>query len=538
MTKRLLSSLFTLVITLGVIFLVNVKASAAYNYDCDAALEYADDNWNSGVGLCAEYVSKCLNAGGVEAHSTRVVTLYNEILDKGYGKLYKLKLTNGRSGCIKMSDNVGKVEKGDPIFYYCNSCGSFEHVVICNGANSNGYVQDYAHNKAHNGYKQTYTYSHCGTDNWTMYSIRMYDSETLFGAKTSVKAPKIESTANLENGVSLKWNAIDKASYYNVYRKVPNGSWYYIKSVVNNSYVDTTAKNGQEYIYTVRACKGKVLSPYYAGVSVKFLSPADFKSVYNAADGVKLTWNKNSASSGYYLYRKVNNGKWAWYTSVRNGNSTSYIDKNVSSGNTYCYRIRAFSGYVLSGYDAAGITIKYLDTPEIAYGINVNDGVKVSWNSINGANSYRVYRKAAGEKNWRLIDTVSTNEYTDVNVKGGVYYTYTIRALNNGFLSSYDIDGVLVKSLFTPELKAAKNTADGITLEWGNVDGALNYYVYRKVEGAKYWKQIADVKDTTYYDTDVKEGVTYVYTVKAMCGFRMSAYNRDGIKSKFECSSN
>jgi hypothetical protein len=124
MTKRLLSSLFTVVIALGVFFLINVKASAAYDYDynCDAALDYAEDNWDSGVGLCAEYVSKCLNAGGVKVSNMRVVTLYNEILDNGYGKSYKLKLTNGRSGSIKMSDNVGKVEKGDPVFYYCNSC--------------------------------------------------------------------------------------------------------------------------------------------------------------------------------------------------------------------------------------------------------------------------------------------------------------------------------------------------------------------------------------------------------------------------------
>ena len=91
MTKRLLYSLCTLVVAFGVLFLVNVKASAAscYDYDIDAALEYAQDNWDSGVGLCAEYASKCLNAGGVEVSSTRVCTLYDELLDNDYGKRQK-----------------------------------------------------------------------------------------------------------------------------------------------------------------------------------------------------------------------------------------------------------------------------------------------------------------------------------------------------------------------------------------------------------------------------------------------------------------
>lgn len=540
MTKRLLYSLCTLVVAFGVLFLVNVKASAAscYDYDIDAALEYAQDNWDSGVGLCAEYASKCLNAGGVEVSSTRVCTLYDELLDNDYGKLYKLKLTNGRNGSVKLSENSGKVAKGDPIFYYCNSCGSFEHVVICNGVNGKGYVQDYAHNNAHNGFKQTYTYPHCGTENWTLYSIRMHNSETLFGAKTSVQAPKIESTSNLEKGVYLKWNAIDGASFYNVYRKVPGGSWYYIKSVKTNSYLDTTAQNGKEYTYTVRASKNKVLSPYYAGTTVKFLSQVNFKGVSNSKNGVYISWNANTSADGYYIYRQVNNGKWAWYTSVKNKNITGYTDKNVISGNTYRYRIRAFSGPTLSGYNANGIKSTFLDTVKINYVLNCNEGIKVNWTSVKGATEYRVYRKIAYEKNWKYVGTVSTNEFIDSNVTGGVYYRYTVRAVNNGYLGYYDTAGVLVKCLFTPEVKTITSSSKGLMLEWGNVDGALNYYVYRKVEGDKNWKFIANVKDgTTYTDTDVKDGVTYIYTVKAMCGFRMSAYNKDGFKSKFECSS-
>lgn len=522
----------------GVIFLVNVKASAVYDYDSDAALKYAEKNWNSGVGLCAEYASKCLKAGGVDVSETRVCTLYNELLDNECGKLYKLKLTNGNSGAVKVSDNVGKVEAGDPIFYYCNSCGNFEHVVICNGANKNGYIQDYAHNNAHNGKKQTYTYSHCGRDNWTLYSIRMYNAETLFGAKTSVKAPKITGVSNLEKGVYVKWEAIPDADYYNVYRKVTGGSWYYLKSVKTVSYLDMSVENGKNYMYTVRASKNKVLSPYYGGTPIKFLSQVNYKSASNIADGVYLKWNANTQANGYYIYRRINNGKWAWYTSVKSPYTTGYTDKNVSSGNVYQYRIRAFFGSNLSGYNTTGVKSTFLDCVKLNYALNSNDGITVSWDKVKGASAYRVYRKIAYEKNWKLIDTVSTVFFNDTDVVGGVYYKYTVRALKDGYLGGYDPDGVLVKCLTTPEVDSITSTPEGLTMEWGSVDGALNYYVYRKVEGAKTWKFIANVKDgTSFTDENVEDGATYTYTVKAMCGFRMSAYNKQGFKSKYECTS-
>lgn len=42
-----------------------LSVDAAVTYDPDAAIAYAAANWNSGVGLCAQFVSECLYAGDV-----------------------------------------------------------------------------------------------------------------------------------------------------------------------------------------------------------------------------------------------------------------------------------------------------------------------------------------------------------------------------------------------------------------------------------------------------------------------------------------
>lgn len=483
MTKRLLCSLCTLVMVFGALMCVNTKAATVYGYDVDKALEYAQKNWNSGVGLCAEYASKCLQAGGVDVSATRVCTLYDELLEKDCGKLYKLKLTNGKSGSVKISDNKGKVEAGDPIFYYCNICGTFEHVVISNGANDSGYVRDYAHNSAHNGKKQTYTFSHCGGESWTLYSIRMYNGATLYGDENGVEVPVVTSLENAESGVKIQWNKTDGAVFYNVYRKVDGSSWQYLKSVKTTAFTDTSVQNGTDYVYTVRAYDGKVLSRFYGGTHIKYLSQVDFKSVSNTANGVYLKWNVNNKASGYKIYRQTNSGKWEFLATVKNAGTSAFTDKKVTSGNTYCYRIRAYSGSALSGYDTNGKKTMFLGKVDLTSAVNTKEGIKVSWNRVTGAAAYKVYRKSGKDSTWSLVATVNTNSYTDQIVMGGTVYKYTVKAVSGAYAGSYDANGISVSCLVTPEIGTLKGTSDGVALNWGSVDSAFNYSL-RKVSTA------------------------------------------------------
>ena len=227
MTKRLLSAFMALVLCISIVPIFNTKAEAASNgYNYKKALTYASKHWNDGKGLCAEFVSDCLKAGGItDVYETMVVNLYNQLLKKNHGKSYKLTLTGGTRGYVMKSANGNKLKAGDPIFFYCNSCKRFTHVVISNGYNSAGNSIDYAHNNPHDGKRKTCTYPHCGTNRWTMYAIRMNDDGLYYGEKTDVKAPKITDYSNKENGISFKWNEIKGAQSYRVYKKLPGKSW-------------------------------------------------------------------------------------------------------------------------------------------------------------------------------------------------------------------------------------------------------------------------------------------------------------------------
>ena len=193
-----------------------------------------------------------------------------------------------------------------------------------------------------------------------------------------------------------------------------------------------------------------VVSAQSAKTSLATPKISKAESVYG---GVKLTWSKVKGAEKYRVYYKGSKG----WTRMVDTTSTSYIDKDVSSGKNYTYTVRCINSSATkftSGYDSKGKSVKYISAPKITKAESVDGGVKISWNKVNGAEKYRVYYK--GSKGWtRLADTTSTS-YIDKDVSSGRNYTYTVRCINSSatkFTSGYDSKGVTVTTTVKPSVK-------------------------------------------------------------------------------------
>lgn len=156
---------------------------------------------------------------------------------------------------------------------------------------------------------------------------------------------------------------------------------------------------------------------------------------------------------------------------------------------------------------------------------NASNGVKISYSAVDGAERYKIYRKAEGETSWKLFGTTTALSAVDKTVVSGVKYTYTVRGIKGSEQGKYDQTGVSVLYLAQPVVKA-ENKISGINVTWNKIDGAESYYVYRKANGAKSWTRVATVKadKLNYADTKVSDGVNYVYTVRAVSGSTLSTY--------------
>ena len=343
-------------------------------------------------------------------------------------------------------------------------------------------------------------------------------SSTVVGAVSSnLAAPKISKTENVNGGVKISWNKVNKAEVYRVYYKGSKG-WTRLADTTSTSYTDSKVTSGKTYTYTVRCLnktKNKFTSGYDSkGTKATFISTPKISKTENVNGGVKISWGKSNGAEKYRVYYKGSKG----WTRMVDTTSTSYIDKDVSSGKNYTYTVRCINSSATkftSGYDSKGKSVKYISAPKITKAESVDGGVKISWSKSSGAEQYRVYYK--GSKGWtRMVDTTSTS-YIDKDVSSGKNYTYTVRCLNkskNKFTSGYDSKGKSIKYVSAPKISRTEATYNSVTLNWDKVNGAEKYRVYRK--GEKGWSRLFDTTSTTFTDTNLYAETAYTYTVRCI----------------------
>ena len=343
-------------------------------------------------------------------------------------------------------------------------------------------------------------------------------SSTVVGAVSSnLATPKITKAESVDGGVKISWNKVNKAEVYRVYYKGSKG-WTRMVDTTSTSYIDKDVSSGKNYTYTVRCINSsatKFTSGYDSkGKSVKYISAPKISKTENVNGGVKISWGKSNGAEKYRVYYKGSKG----WTRMVDTTSTSYIDKDVSSGKNYTYTVRCINSSATkftSGYDSKGKSVKYISAPKITKAESVDGGVKISWGKSNGAEKYRVYYK--GSKGWtRMVDTTSTS-YIDKDVSSGKNYTYTVRCLNkskNKFTSGYNSTGKSIKYVSAPKISKTEATYNSITLNWDKVNGAEKYRVYRR--GEKGWSRLFDTTSTTFTDTNLYADTEYTYTVRCI----------------------
>ena len=162
---------------------------------------------------------------------------------------------------------------------------------------------------------------------------------------------------------------------------------------------------------------------------------------------------------------------------------------------------------------------------------HAGDGVKVDLEFISANPTGPMH---LGHGRWAALGDVEDTSYTDETAVLDSTYTYTVRAFctkdGKTVTSDYDRTGKRVVCVNYPILTSAEAAAGSITVEWNEMSGASEYYLYRKTMTSS-WKRIAvvDGETLTYTDTSVTAGTVYIYTVRGKLGSKLSDYDRTGV---------
>lgn len=334
--------------------------------------------------------------------------------------------------------------------------------------------------------------------------------------------PVVSITTNASSGKpSLKWNAVDGATKYEVYRATSkNGTYTKMYTTTSTSYTNSSAVAGTTYYYKVKAICGKSSygnSAYSVVKSIKCTPAAPSLSISRVNGKPKLSWKAVSGATKYWIYRSTDGKNFKYYDSTT---KTSYTNSGAASGTKYYYKVKAVTVVngksVASSYSYAKSLVCTPATPNVSI-TSANGKPKLSWNAVSGATKYWIYRSTDG-KNFKYYDSTTKTTYTNNSTTVGTRYYYKVKAVvvDNGtsYASAFSSAKSMTVRAAAPTLKTSAPEGTP-SLSWNAVNGATKYWIYRSTDG-KEFKYYDSTTKTAYTNKSVDAGKTYYYKVKAV----------------------
>lgn len=159
---------------------------------------------------------------------------------------------------------------------------------------------------------------------------------------------------------------------------------------------------------------------------------------------IKLQWSKSENASGYYVYRKDNNGIYKKIKTIEGNSILSFIDSGLTPNKSYSYRITAYyksNGNVInSSYSKTVSYTTLLKATDKFTGTSTKNTITLKWNKVSGATGYYVYRYDAKSNSYKTLITFNNENSISVRVTGlnpNTKYTYKVMAFkktNSGTL--------------------------------------------------------------------------------------------------------
>ena len=157
--------------------------------------------------------------------------------------------------------------------------------------------------------------------------------------------PTVSITGSASTGKPIvKWETVEGASKYYIYRATSKtGTYKHVKTAISaRSYEDTDAKAGTNYYYKVKAVHSNTdANSAYSKIINRMcdLKRPVVTITHSTAGNPYLKWSAIDGAEKYYIYRATS--KTGTYKYLASTTSAKYVDKDVTEGKTYYYKVKA-----------------------------------------------------------------------------------------------------------------------------------------------------------------------------------------------------
>jgi formylglycine-generating enzyme required for sulfatase activity/fibronectin type 3 domain-containing protein len=303
-----------------------------------------------------------------------------------------------------------------------------------------------------------------------------------------------------------------------------------VNSGTTTTYTHTGLPAGSTYTYYVTAENGAGESDYsiYAQATLVPAVPTDVTATTQSVNRIDVSWTAVYGATGYRVfYAPTELGTKTQTGGTLTGTSYSHTS-GVTVNNTYYYFIKAFNSAGESDYSA--YRVASTNTPDAPTNVTTatlsTSSIRVSWDAVSGATSYKVYRadtETGVKTRIGTGETITETNYVNVNLTENTTYWYFIKAVNALGESVYSAGASgsthNVPSPSKPlDVTATAQSATSILVSWTASIAASSYEVYYGVSatGAMILAPNGRVSTPVYIHTALLPNTTYWYYVKAI----------------------
>ncbi|WP_299091873.1 pectinesterase [uncultured Metabacillus sp.] len=339
----------------------------------------------------------------------------------------------------------------------------------------------------------------------------------------------LKGELNEDAAITVNWTSVSAADAYLIYRSTSKDPVF--RAVASSKipeYVDAAVEQGVTYQYKVSALNAGGESPLSDSVEVLTFDstqpappvPTGLNVPVTKSLSIKLDWTPVENAISYSVFRATEqNGS---YKKIGSTATAEYIDDTVLPSTTYYYKVSTIAiGGESEKTDSVTTTTKPPVTlPEVPSGLASGEvttaAFEIKWTSVDGAESYNIYRKANGDSAFSKVDSTTSATYLDDSISvSKTGYTYKITAVNEmGETKASDELTITMPIPNTPsDLTIGLVGESFVGLIWTSNGGENQVNIYREANGEVEY--IGYAKVNTYYDRTAKPGVEYNYYIKA-----------------------
>ncbi len=264
-----------------------------------------------------------------------------------------------------------------------------------------------------------------------------------------------------------------------------------------------------------------------------FPAAPQLTSVIGGNNKVTLTWASPVNNGGipilnYTIYRSSTTGAESSYITL--GNVTSYVDTNVTNGQTVYYKISAING-IGKGSNSTEMFATPGTTPSgpVMYSpLSGDDQIFLNWSipANNGGSpiiNYSIYRGTSSNNETFYLSVGNTTTYLDTGLTSALTYYYEVSAYNifGGGMLSNEVHASPLSIPSAPQNLTATLGNGQVLLTWtmpANTGGLAitNIKIYRGNSSGNDVLVATLGNVLTWTDTGLTNGQTYYYMISAV----------------------